>query len=123
MYASLLAFINLASQQRNLFHLRGHLDILYFITFVASIIDIYAFYLQFGKNFTTDYTFGLRTLIISTILVIITITEPEDDPEGVLLKPNSEVFIAYCLNRLIFFVDFYITWKNELIFNFRIYYY
>ena len=92
MYASLLAFTNLTSQQRNIFHLRGHLDILYFITFVASVINVYSFYLQFGTNLTIDYSFGLWTLIISIILVIITIMEPEDDLEGILLKPNSEVF-------------------------------
>ncbi|CAG8562619.1 uncharacterized protein OCT59_007764 [Rhizophagus irregularis] len=89
-YATLLAFINLTSQQRNIFHLRGHLDILYFITFVASIYNICSFYLQFNKYFITYYSFGLLVLIISFILVMITIMEPEDDPEGILSKPNSE---------------------------------
>jgi hypothetical protein len=32
-------------------------------------------------------------MIISFILVMITIMEPDDDPEGTLLKPNSEVLI------------------------------
>ncbi|GBB94776.1 hypothetical protein RclHR1_02410022 [Rhizophagus clarus] len=89
-YAVLLAFINFKSQQRNRFHLRGHLDILYFITFVVSIYNICSSYLQFNKIFTTNNSFGLWVMIISFILVMFTIMEPDDDPEGILLKPNSE---------------------------------
>src|ERR1051325_9394029 len=92
MYALLLSFINLSAQQRNRLHLRGHLDILYFITFAISIGNIYSFYLKFGTNLNTYYSFGLLILSISFILVIITIMEPDDDLEGILSKPNSEVW-------------------------------
>ncbi len=100
MYASFLAFINLTSQNRSQFHLRGHLDILYFITFVSSVINLHSFYLQFGTKFNTDYSLELLILIISFTLIMITIMEPADYPEGLLSKPNSEVLFFGNINLL-----------------------
>ncbi|CAG8601812.1 1891_t:CDS:2, partial [Diversispora eburnea] len=92
MYATILSIINLASQQRGVFHIRGHLDLLYLLTVLSSLINIHSLYSKYGMDIKSDgeYYLFIWILIFSSVLLIITIFEPEDDPNGIYSKPNSK---------------------------------
>ncbi|CAG8609839.1 19722_t:CDS:10, partial [Racocetra persica] len=84
-----MAVFNIVSQQRSVLHTRGHLNILYFLSLVSSIIDIHSLYLKLGTDFNSEYYLKLWILTFSFILVCFSILEPQDDIE-LLSKPNAE---------------------------------
>lgn len=94
MYATILSIINVASQQRCIFHIRGHLDVLYFLTFISSLFNIRSLYLKYGMEITIDeeYSITLWILSISFLLLILTSLEPRDDPECAYPKHDSKVY-------------------------------
>ncbi|CAG8790638.1 34830_t:CDS:2, partial [Racocetra persica] len=87
--ATILALFNIVSQQRSVLHIREHLNILYFLSLVSSIVDIHSLYLKLGTDFNSEYYLKLWILCFSFILVCFSISEPPDDIE-LLSNPNSE---------------------------------
>ncbi|CAG8557324.1 8544_t:CDS:10, partial [Ambispora gerdemannii] len=111
MYATVLALINLTSRQRNILHIRGHLDILNFLTFISSLFNLYSFYL----NPQAENTFVLWILALSSVLVAITILEPPDVLDDSYSKPNAEGRFRSPELKASIYEQFMFSWINPLI--------
>ncbi|CAG8612654.1 13568_t:CDS:10, partial [Racocetra persica] len=113
-YATILAVFNIVSQQRSVLHIRGHLNLLYFLTLVSSIANIHSLYLKFGTDFNSEYYLKLLILGFSSILVCFSISEPQDDIQ-LLSKPNAEGRYPSPEMKCSFYDKFTFSWVNPLI--------
>ncbi|CAG8457297.1 10170_t:CDS:10, partial [Acaulospora morrowiae] len=115
MYAIFLSIVNVKSKQRSVLHIRGHLDILYFLTFTFFLINIHSFYLKFGTEITVEYAFTLCITSFSFMLICISILEPPDDPEEICSKPNSEGRYLSPEVKSSLYDKYTFSWVNPLI--------
>ncbi|KAF0506686.1 P-loop containing nucleoside triphosphate hydrolase protein [Gigaspora margarita] len=113
-YAITLASFNIVSQQRSILHIRGHLNVLYSIAFVSSIINIHSLYLKLGIDFNLEYYINLLILSFSLILVCILIFEPQDDVE-LLSKPNADGRYSSPEVKCSLYDKLLFSWVNPLI--------
>ncbi|CAG8509015.1 21771_t:CDS:10 [Cetraspora pellucida] len=99
---------------RSVLHIRGKLNVLYFLSLVSSIANIHSLYLKFGTDFNSEYYLKLWILSFAFILVCISISEPQDDFE-LLSKPNSEGRYLSPEVKCSLYDKFTFSWINPLI--------
>ncbi|CAG8497624.1 4034_t:CDS:10 [Ambispora leptoticha] len=114
MYATVLALINITSQQRGILHVRGHMDILNLLVFTSSLLNLRSLYLKFQTEVTTEYAFTLWILAISFVLIILTILEPQDVDDS-YSKPNAEGRFLSPETKTSLYSQFMFSWINPLI--------
>lgn len=100
----MLAFVNVAMSRTNAlaaYGLRRHLNLIYFVTFLVSIVDARSFYLvRYTDIQTSGYLYALDTFFVTFALLLVIINERFGAPtepittKSVSLRKNLELFLS-----------------------------
>ncbi|KAM3586756.1 hypothetical protein VKS41_001813 [Umbelopsis sp. WA50703] len=116
MYATLLAFINVAMSRTNTlaaYGLRRHLNLIYFVTFLVSVVDARSFYLvRYTDIHTTGYLYALDTFFVTFALLLVIINERFGAPTSPIITKSGRPLSTEAWASL--YSQFMFTWLNPM---------
>lgn len=98
-YATLLAVINVAISRKNAeaaYGLRKHLNMIYFVTMIVSIVDVRSFYIvRYTDIQTQGYLYALDTLFITFSLLLVCINERFGAPSARIVTKSVSLRLRW----------------------------
>jgi len=115
-YATLLAVINVAISRKNAeaaYGLRKHLNMIYFVTMIVSIVDVRSFYIvRYTDIQTQGYLYALDTLFITFSLLLVCINERFGAPSAPIVTKSGRVLSTETWASL--YSQFMFSWLNPM---------